>query len=74
MITKGKVLNWGNSLGIRLGKSAAEQAGLQPNEEVEVEVKRKFTKAKDVFGTLANKADTKKALREIDEMFGEFRD
>ena len=37
MIAKGKVLNWGNSMGIRLSKPVAESAGLQQNEEIEFE-------------------------------------
>ena len=71
MIAKGKVRELGNSLGIRLSKSAALQAGLKLNEEVVIEIKQKFSKGKDIFGTLERKVDTEKALREIDEMFGE---
>lgn len=71
MIAKGKILEWGNSLGIRLNKAEAAAAGLHPNDVVEVEIKTKFTKAKELFGTLKNKVDTEVALREIDEMFGE---
>ena len=70
-VIKGKILKWGNSFGIRLEKASALHAGLQPNEEVEVDVKRKITKAGDVFGTLKTKADTEKVLREIDELFEE---
>ena len=61
MIVKGRILEWGNSLGLRLNKSEALAAGLLPNETVEVEIKCKFTKAREVFGTLKNKADTEKA-------------
>ena len=71
MIAKGKLLEWGNSLGIRLNKAEAAAAGLHPNEEVEVEIKRKITTGREVFGTLEKKIDTEKALREIDVMFGE---
>ncbi len=69
MRVKGKILNWGNSFGIRLDKSDAIEAGLTPNEDVEIEVKRKFSTGKDIWGTLPKKVDTAKALREIDEMF-----
>ena len=71
MMVKGRILEWGNSLGLRLNKSEALAAGLLPNETVEVEIKGKFTKAREVLGTLKNKVDTEKTLREIDEMFGE---
>ncbi len=71
MKVKGKILEWGNSFGLRLNKAEALAAGIQTNDEVEVEVKTKFTKAREVFGTLKNKVNTEKALREIDEMFGE---
>ena len=54
MIAKGKILNWGNSLGIRLNKAEAAAAGLRTNDEVEVEIKTKFTKASELFGTLKN--------------------
>lgn len=71
MIVKGKILEWGNSLGIRLNKAEALGAGLSQGEDVEVEVKRKITTGREVFGTLDKRVDTEKALREIDEMFGE---
>ncbi len=71
MLVKGKILEWGNSFGLRLNKADAAEAGLRPNEEVEVEVKRKITTGRDVFGTLEKKVDTNKALRKIDELFGE---
>ncbi len=74
MIAKGKILEWGNSLGIRLNKAEAAAAGLRPNDDVEVEVKEKFSKAKNLFGLLKDqgrKVDTEKALRQIDELFGE---
>ncbi|MBI3033704.1 hypothetical protein HYY72_00925 [Candidatus Woesearchaeota archaeon] len=69
MRVKGKILNWGNSFGIRLDKSAALEAGLSPNEEVEVEVKRKISKVGDLFGLGEKRMDTRKALKEIDELF-----
>ena len=71
MKAKGKILQWGNSLGIRLEKAEAVRAGLLPNEEAEIDIKRKISKAKDLLGRLPKKVDTAKALREIDEMFGE---
>lgn len=74
MKVKGKILEWGNSWGLRLSKPEAVAAGLQPNEEVEIEVKGKISTGKELFGILKDhgrKVDTEKALREIDEMFGE---
>src|SRR3989344_445939 len=61
MKAKGKILEWGNSWGIRLNKASA----------IEVEITEKATTGRDVWGTLPRKGDTAKALKEIDEMFGE---
>ncbi len=71
MLVKGKILEWGNSFGLRLNKADVIGAGLQADEEVEIELKRKITTGRDVFGTLERKVDTDKALRDIDELFGE---
>ena len=71
MLVKGKILEWGNSFGIRLNKADALEAGLVTGEKVEIEVKRQITKGNDVFGTLKKRVSTDKALKEIDEMFGE---
>jgi len=71
MLVKGKILEWGNSFGIRLNRAAALEAGLNRGEEVEIEVKRKITTGRNVFGTLKKAVNTDKALREIDELFGE---
>ena len=74
MLVKGKILEWGNSFGLRLNKADATEAGLRPNQEVEIEIKRKVSTGRDMFGLLkaeGRKVDTDKALREIDEMFGE---
>ncbi|MBI2137147.1 hypothetical protein HYU12_01365 [Candidatus Woesearchaeota archaeon] len=71
MIAKGRILEWGNSFGLRLSKIDVADAGLHANQDVEVEITPKVTKVKDVFGTLKKKVNTAKALREIDRMFGE---
>ena len=71
MKAKGRILEWGNSWGIRLNKASAMEAGFRPNEDVEVEIKGKITTGNDVWGTLKTKVDTAKALKEIDEMFEE---
>ncbi len=72
MKTTGKILKWGNSWGIRFNRSEAERVGIGLNDEVEVVIKRKITKGKDVFGLLSHvKGDTMKILREIDRDYGE---
>ncbi len=71
MKAKGKILMWGNSFGLRLEKASAVKAGLQPDEDVEVEIKRKISKGRDIFGILEKRVGTEKALREIDELFEE---
>ncbi|MBI2133820.1 hypothetical protein HYU11_04015 [Candidatus Woesearchaeota archaeon] len=69
MKVKGKILKWGNSWGLRLDKAEAIKTGLAPDDEVEVDIRRKLTLVKDVFGTLKKTVDTQKALDEIDELF-----
>lgn len=69
---KGKILNWGNSIGIRLNKEDIRGTELEPNDEVEVKISKKFTKGKDIFGKLKKTINTEKSLKEIDEIFGEW--
>ncbi len=75
MLVKGKILEWGNSFGLRLSKADVIGAGLRAEEEVEVEIKGKISKGRDVFGLLkkeGRKVDTDKALEEIDRLFQEY--
>ncbi|HLD19274.1 MAG TPA: hypothetical protein VJB90_04670 [Candidatus Nanoarchaeia archaeon] len=68
---KGRILRWGNSIGIRLNIAEAREAGIYVNDEVEIEVKRKLTTVKDVFGSIPKRKDTDKILKEIDDFYGE---
>lgn len=45
-----KILEWGNSYGIRLSKADAREMGLSPGDEVVVEVKTKPDEKIDVSG------------------------
>ncbi len=72
MLVKGKILEWGNSFGLRLNKADMVGAGLHADQDVEVEIKPKLTKVKDVFGTIKKKVDTDKELEEIDKLFQEY--
>jgi antitoxin component of MazEF toxin-antitoxin module len=72
MLVKGKILEWGNSFGLRLNKAAAISAGLRADEEVEVEVKRKVSTGRDLWGKLKRKGNTEKILEEIDRDFQEY--
>lgn len=45
-----KILEWGNSYGIRLTKAEAERLGLRPGDEVIVEVKAKPDEKVDLSG------------------------
>jgi antitoxin component of MazEF toxin-antitoxin module len=47
---RAKVLEWGNSYGIRLSKADVEELGLQPGDEVVVDVKAKPGDEIDVSG------------------------
>ena len=68
---KGKLLNWGNSVGIRLNKSHLTGTPLDLNDNVEIKIKKSYTKGKDIFGKLKKLVDTDKSLKEIDSLFGE---
>ena len=70
--TDGKILKWGNSLGIRISKEDLIGTDIGINDPVEVRIVKKYTKVKDIFGIIKKKVDTEKALREIDEEFGGF--
>ncbi len=63
MVSKTK--RWGNSLGIRIPKSVAEELGLKEEQEVVVEIERKENPLRELFGALKFKEPTKKILREI---------
>ncbi len=71
VIAKGKILEWGNSFGLRLNKADVIGAGLLADEEVEVEVRKKISTGRDLWGKLKRKADTEKVLEEIDSDFQE---
>ncbi len=72
VITEGKILNWGNSIGIRLSKSALNGSELGVNDKVSVKIEKKYTTVGDIFGKRKSGINTQKALDEIDEMFGEW--
>ena len=75
MLVKGRILEWGNSFGLRLNKAEVIGAGLRADEEVVVDIKGRVSKGRDVFGLLkkeGRKVDTEKALEEIDRMFQEY--
>ena len=69
---KGRLLNWGNSIGIRLNKSDLIGTDLDVNDDVEVEIRKRYTRGKDIFGKLRKVVDTEKILKEIDEIFEEW--
>ena len=64
---KGKLLNWGNSVGIRLNKSHLTGTPLDLNDDVEIKIKKSYTK-----GKLKKLVDTDKSLKEIDSLLVSF--
>ena len=60
-----KTKKWGNSLGIRIPKSVAEELGLKEEQEVVIEIERKENPLRELFGALKFKEPTEKILREI---------
>lgn len=60
-----KTRKWGNSVGILIGKE------IKPGKTVRVLItEEKFTKARDIFGTLKLKTPTDKLMKEIDKDLG----
>ena len=68
--TEGKILKWGNSIGIRISKDDLIGSGIGVEDPVEVKITKKYTKVKDIFGIIKKKIDTQKSLKAIDEEFG----
>ena len=64
------VLEWGNSLGIRLSKKDAKRLNVHANEKVIVEIKHRDNPLTELFGfsKRAGKKITKKDILKIEKM------
>ena len=51
---KGKLLNWGNSVGIRLNKFHLTGTPIEVNDNVEIKIKKCYTKGKEIYGRTNN--------------------
>ena len=60
-----KTKRWGNSIGIRIPKKAAEEMGIGEEQEVVVEIKKKGNPLRELFGALKFNEPTEKILKEI---------
>jgi len=68
----GRVLEWGNSFGIRLRKSDLEDAGLTPGEEVTIRIERKLSRI-DLSGVPAFSGGAPEDSQRHDDLLGEAR-
>lgn len=60
-----KTKKWGNSLGIRIPKSIAEELGLKEEQEVVIEIERKENPLKELFGTMKFDKPASRILKEL---------
>ncbi|MBI2144158.1 AbrB/MazE/SpoVT family DNA-binding domain-containing protein [Candidatus Woesearchaeota archaeon] len=60
-----KTKKWGNSIGIRIPKRAAEELGIREEQEVVVEIAKKENPLREMFGALKFTEPTEKILKEI---------
>lgn len=60
-----KTKKWGNSIGIRIPKKAAEEMGIGEEQEVVIEIKEKGNPLRELFGALKFSEPTEKILKEI---------
>jgi len=73
MITiNAKTKQWGHSIGVILPKEVTKRQHIKPEQNIVIHIEdQKSSKVRDLFGINKRKIDTAKALREIDEMFGD---
>ncbi len=64
---KGKVREWGSSLGVVLPKESAKQEGIGRNDTVTLLITKNRNVLKETFGTLKFKKTTDEILKESDK-------
>ena len=63
---------WGNSIGVILPKYIAKKQHIGPEQDIVIHIEdQKVSKVIDLFGINERKIYTAKALKEIDNMFGD---
>lgn len=67
-----KLRAWGNSVGVILPKEALKEEGLSINDVVEITLRKKSTRLKDIFGRLRefrakSGKSTDEILKEVDD-------
>jgi antitoxin component of MazEF toxin-antitoxin module len=65
MMIVAKTRKWGNSIGIRIPKSIAQEMGLLEEQEVTVEIEKKGNPLRELFGALKFNEPTEKILKEL---------
>ncbi|MBS3056012.1 MAG: AbrB/MazE/SpoVT family DNA-binding domain-containing protein [Candidatus Aenigmarchaeota archaeon] len=64
---KSKVRTWGRSLGIVIPREGIIKEKIQPNDIVEIIVKKNMNSIEKTFGTLKFSKSTTEILKEVDE-------
>ncbi len=67
LAVKGRVREWGRSLGLVIPKEAAKEEGIGKDDAVTVLIAKKTDALKETFGTLKFKKSTDELLKESDE-------
>ncbi len=60
-----KVREWGNSLGVIIPRTVADELGIKPNEEIIVKIEKKNNVLRELFGSLKFKTPPEKLIGEI---------
>ncbi len=65
MITKTKTKKWGNSIGIVIPKETIESMRIKLGESIVIDIQKKESVLRELFGSLKFKTPTKKLLGEV---------
>jgi antitoxin component of MazEF toxin-antitoxin module len=73
MITiNAKTKKWGHSIGVIIPKKITRKQHIKPEQTIVIHIEdQKSLKVRDIFGINKRKIDTAKALKEIDNKFGD---
>ena len=73
MVTEAKIRTWGNSLGIVIPQDLVNELGITAGEEIILDVQKKGTVLKELFGAIPLKRKTKNILIDVrKELEGKF--
>ncbi len=59
-----KTKKWGNSIGVIIPSETVERLSIKPEEEIVIEIGKKNSVLKEMFGAMKSKKSTEKILKE----------